>query len=242
MFKGLTYKIIIIIVVVGAIAVSYYYYAQYRKAQKLLQSPTLVAAQEAKSLTAKVFALMELPKGEDPTIATVSDTKKLAGQAFFVNSQNGDKVLIYSNAKKAILYRPSINKIIEVAPISTGVASQSSVPTTSITPVPTSVVPATTTLTPTPAKKLVRVAIYNGTKTAGLAGSYATQLTDKFISIEVVKKDNSKGDYTSILVIDLTGKNADMAKQIASSLKGKVGTIPADEVKPDADILVILGQ
>jgi hypothetical protein len=242
MSKGLIYKIVITVVVVGAIIISSYFYIQYRKTQKLLQNPTLVAAQETKSLTAKVFALMELPGGEDPTIATVSDTKKLAGQPFFVNSQNGDKVLIYSNAKKAILYRPSINKIIEVAPISTDVASQSSVPTTSITSVPTSTVLTTTTLTPAPVKKLTRVAIYNGTKTAGLAGSYATQLTDKFATIEVVKKDNSRGDYTSILVVDLTGTNSDMVKQIASNLKGKVGTIPADEVKPDADILVIIGQ
>lgn len=241
MFKRLTYKIIIIVVVVGAIAASYYYYAQYRKAQKLLQNPTLAATQEAKSLTARVFALMELPKGEDPTIATVSDTKKLADQPFFVNAQNGDKVLIYSKAKKAILYRPGTNKIIEVAPIATNVASQSSTTTTSITPVPASTVLAPTS-TPVPAKKLTRVAVYNGTKTVGLAGSYATQLTDKVANVEVVKKDNSTGDYTSILVVDLTGKNSDIAKQIASSLSGKVGTLPKDEVKPDADILVIVGK
>lgn len=65
-------------------------------------------------LVEKVSLLMELPK-ETPTIATVEDNKKLASQDFFKKAQNGDKVLMYPKAKKAILYRPSANKIMEVA-------------------------------------------------------------------------------------------------------------------------------
>jgi hypothetical protein len=55
----------------------------------------------------------------------------------------GDKVLIYSRAQKAILYSPSKNKIIEVAPINL------TAPTTA-TPVPL----ATTTQTQTTNLKL----------------------------------------------------------------------------------------
>ncbi len=40
------------------------------------------------------------------------------GQPFFANAQVGDKVLIYYKAKKAILYNPTDNKIVEVGPIS----------------------------------------------------------------------------------------------------------------------------
>jgi hypothetical protein len=64
-----------------------------------------------------VGKLVELPKGEDPTVATISDLKPLAGQEFFKDAELGDKVLIFGKSKKAILYRPSENKIIAISPI-----------------------------------------------------------------------------------------------------------------------------
>ena len=60
---------------------------------------------------------VELPEGEDPTWATVTDPSKLSGQAFFAQAKVGDKVIIYSKSKKAILYRPSENRVIEIGPI-----------------------------------------------------------------------------------------------------------------------------
>ena len=75
-----------------------------------------------------------LPTGETPTIATVTDASKLKDQAFFTNAVTGDKVLIYTNAKKAFLYRPSTNKIINIAPVNlgsgTGAAPAATTPTT----------------------------------------------------------------------------------------------------------------
>jgi hypothetical protein len=68
---------------------------------------------------ARVGALIDLPVGETPTIATVSDPSKLAGQAFFAKATKGDIVLIYTKAHEAYLYDPGQNKLIEVAPITT---------------------------------------------------------------------------------------------------------------------------
>jgi hypothetical protein len=69
---------------------------------------------EASELIKKISDHMTLPD-EKPTIATVEDKKKLTSQSFFKNAQNGDKVVMYTKAKKAILYRPSEDKVIEVA-------------------------------------------------------------------------------------------------------------------------------
>lgn len=79
-----------------------------------------VAEAEAKKLAEKVGKLIVLPVDEVPTIATVSDPEALKDQSFFVEAKKGDKVLIYTNAKKAILYDPVANKIITVAPLNIG--------------------------------------------------------------------------------------------------------------------------
>lgn len=75
---------------------------------------------ELKEVVEKVGKLMVLPEGETPTLATVADPEKLKDQKFFINAKTGDKVLIYANSQKAILYNPASNKIVEVAPVNLG--------------------------------------------------------------------------------------------------------------------------
>ena len=75
---------------------------------------------EVNDLISEVGKLVALPEGETPTIATITDIEKIKGQPFFQKAKNGDKVLIYTNAKKAILYDPNAKKIIDVAPINIG--------------------------------------------------------------------------------------------------------------------------
>ena len=97
---------------------TYYFYTKYQAAEAKLNNPDMIAAEEVKELTNKISTFMALPDGEDPQVATVLDISKLADQPFFARAENGDRVLIYAKAMKAILYRPSSNKVIEVAPIS----------------------------------------------------------------------------------------------------------------------------
>lgn len=72
---------------------------------------------EVQNVVAMVAAHIVLPEGEDPTVATVSSLEQLAGQPFFASAKVGHKVLIYTKAKKAILYDPVMDKIVEVAPL-----------------------------------------------------------------------------------------------------------------------------
>ena len=92
----------------------------YLDARDLRKNPQKASQEEIAALIAKVGLLIVLPKDEMPTIATVSDPEKLKDQLFFENAKTGDRVLIYSKAKKAILYNPATNKIVEVAPVSLG--------------------------------------------------------------------------------------------------------------------------
>jgi len=95
-------------------------YAQLMKAK---QNPQAQAQKEVRELVAKVSKLVVLPEGENPTIATVSDPEALKDQVFFTNAQKGDKVLIYTNAKKAVLYSVTTNKILDVAPLNIGTST-----------------------------------------------------------------------------------------------------------------------
>jgi hypothetical protein len=65
----------------------------------------------------RVGKLMLLPQGETPVLAAVSDPNALSSQAFFKNAKIGDVVLMYGQARRAILYDPAADKVIEVAPI-----------------------------------------------------------------------------------------------------------------------------
>ncbi len=116
-------RLLVVVVVLALIAGGGYYahkYDQARKDVKRLSNPQEAARAETSQLIATVGRLVELPANETPTLATVSDASKLKSQSFFANAQNGDRVLIYTQSKRAILYRPSTNKIIEIAPVNIG--------------------------------------------------------------------------------------------------------------------------
>ncbi|MBP9667607.1 hypothetical protein KBD87_02270 [Candidatus Saccharibacteria bacterium] len=55
-----------------------------------------------------------LPKGEEPALITVVDDKKLSSVYLKEFAKTGDKVLLYQNAKRIIVYRPSIDKIVDM--------------------------------------------------------------------------------------------------------------------------------
>jgi len=83
-------------------------------------SPQKVPQDEFAQTVEAVGKLIVLPVNETPTIATVANLDQIKNQPFFANAKVGDKVLIYAKAKKAILYDPSLNKIIELAPLDVG--------------------------------------------------------------------------------------------------------------------------
>jgi cytoskeletal protein RodZ len=113
--------IISAIILVVIVAVGSFIWWQTARINDLNQKLTTAGANsvsdaEVKKLVEKVGKLMILPD-ETPALATVDDKTKLAGEEFFKNAENGDKVLIFSASKQAIIYRESQNKIINVGPI-----------------------------------------------------------------------------------------------------------------------------
>jgi predicted negative regulator of RcsB-dependent stress response len=112
--KKISIAVVLFLIIGGLIASSGYFFYQYRQSKESLQA---AQKKEVSSVITKIGKHIVLPKDEQPTLATVTDIKKLKGQAFFKSAVNGDKLLIYAKAKKAILYRPSNDMIIEFAPL-----------------------------------------------------------------------------------------------------------------------------
>ncbi len=234
--KFLNKKLVLVVLIVALILLVpvVYLYWQYNSSQSLLgASGGNVNAQEA-SLVSAVGKLMLLPAGETPKIATVSDASQLSGQSFFARAQNGDKVLIYEGAGKAILYRPSINKIIDVSAINMASANQAN----------QQPVASSSATAPAVQNQQASAVILNGTQTIGLAKAAQTKIQGSLSNISILSLgDSINGNYDTTIVIDLTGNKAQAAQQLATLLRGKVESkVPAGENTPKADLLVILGS
>jgi len=127
-------KVIVPLIAVVAVILAGYFYSEV---QSLKQNPQVKAQQEANELVGKISKLIVLPTGETPTVATVSDPAALKDQPFFASAEKGDKLLIYAQAKKAILFSTKLNKIIDVAPLNIGSQQQVTPPATTTTPTTT---------------------------------------------------------------------------------------------------------
>lgn len=124
--KKLVTALVALILIIGFAGTGGYYYNKYNNSQKevkRLSNPQEAARTQVSDAIVKIGQLVDLPSGETPTLATVTDPSRLKDQAFFANAKVGDQVLIYTQAKRAILYRPSTNKIIEIAPVNIGSSS-----------------------------------------------------------------------------------------------------------------------
>lgn len=115
-FRKLVPYLLMASVLVAAGFAGYFWY----EASALRKDPQRAVQEETQKLLSNISALIVLPEGETPTVATVTDLETLKDQPFFAKAQIGDKVFIYTNSRKAILYNPATNKIVEVAPVNIG--------------------------------------------------------------------------------------------------------------------------
>lgn len=205
---------------------SVFFFIKYRESEQKLKSVLGTSSEKNSKIIEAVGKLITLPEGETPTIATVTDKDKLNNQAFFQSAKNGDILLIYSQAKKAILYDPLARKIIDVAPLSVSTPSPSvslSGPTATIAP--------------------VSLILLNGTNTTGLTRKYETEIRKKIANATILDRDNAiKRDYPKTLLIDLDNNQSEIARELSRELGIFQSDLPIEEsASGSADFLIIVG-
>lgn len=230
----LVLKIVVLLLLPVSLASAVFFYYQSRSMARVKGAN--IQKEIADTVTA-VSKLIQLPADTVPTVATVTDKSKLQSQDFFKHAENGDKVLIYKEAKKAILYRPSIDKIIDVAPVK----SLDSQPSKQTAPVQNTST-ASGTITPSSDLLPLSVSMYDGTESNGVTYRVEQRLKLK-VPVEVVaRQEAAQKDYLKTLVVSISGKQQKEAQQIAVALGAEVvPTLPAGELIPPTDLLIIIG-
>jgi cytoskeletal protein RodZ len=73
-----------------------------------------------------------------------------------------------------------------------------------------------------------------------LQDATAQQIQSKFANVSIVKRQTSKTTVTQGYVADISGANAQTAKELADKLGLSVGQLPEGETKPEGAVLVVV--
>ncbi len=212
-----------IVILIALIAASYGTYklmVTYPEKFGLLKGPSIIKKEE-QALVAKVSRSLTLPTDEEPTIATVTEPEKLSEQFFFKNAQQGDRLLIYQNSRKVILYRPSEDKVVEVGVVNIkqqgeGIGTAGS----------------------------YKLAIIDSTENTSLLDSLTVKVKTVDSAVEITEKNSTDANYTESALIDVKGDKADIALKVAQGLGVKVAkSLPEGEKTIEGvDFILLVGS
>jgi hypothetical protein len=195
---------VVVILVLGG-AAGYFFF----KYQNIKKNPNQVAQAEVNRVAKLVGQLIALPNDESPTLATIQDQDKIKDQPFFANTKNGDIILIYTKAKKAIIFREKENKIINVGPIS--IDQQNGTP----------------------------VALVNAGGNIDSVKKALSDKFGANVTVASTTDAKNKANVKQLTVVDSAGNSGDLAKQIADAIGGTVGSLPSGETAPAGANIVI---
>lgn len=125
MVEKILHFIGVVIILVGLLA-SVYFYIQSQRVKRELTEANAVVPQDIKGIFInEVGKLIQLPTDEEPTIIRINNAKRAKSQPFFLNAKDGDVVLLYKRAKRAILYDPAAKRVVQAGPLQEGSGSAS---------------------------------------------------------------------------------------------------------------------
>lgn len=185
-------------------------------------------AQEVKLLD-KIQTLAIVPFDETPTLVSVADAANLKLDPIFANTQNGDVLVVYQQARLAILYRPTVEKLVNMANISGGEAKGVAVAPKEVT-------------SSTSAVLKPKIAIYFATDSAQLRVDTRKMIATQLRGAQIVKEVFTRGDYENNIVNDVNGSQQEATDALIRALNATKGEIPSTEQNIQADIAIIIAK
>jgi len=195
---------------------------------------------EAKRVIDKVRALVVVPADEEPTVARIADISRLSGQQFFTQAKNGDHVLVFQNAKRAILFRESENRVVEFTTVTfagtptpepevAGAEAPQPSATPSVNPIVTSVSARYT------------VFLLNGLGDQGNLMGFRQRLEQVAPDLRVVGEAQAKRTYKTSVIVDIAKDKEADAADYGGRLNVGLSTYPEGEDIYSADFLIVVG-
>jgi len=111
---------LIIVLLIAVLAGVGFLLKKYNETQQEVEKLSTVQGQQelnqtqTNQLLGEMRSIIKLPDGEDPVVATITDISQLKDKDFYKDAEDGDRVVVFPNAKKAYIYRPETKTIINV--------------------------------------------------------------------------------------------------------------------------------
>ena len=220
-------KLILIIVTIVIVATLIYFGWSWWNLKKqvdtLLRPEGIEELQkkQTEELLEKMNKHIVLPDDEEPIIATVTDAEALKKESdFYALAKNDDVVVIYIRAKKAFLFDPFANRVLNVGPVITDENTEE----TQVD------------------EDAVSVEVRNGTELDGRGEEVAQQISNLDGNFEVLPATNADKKYTETVIVN-NGANPELLAKIETELGTIALTIvPEGERSSSAKILVLIGE
>lgn len=123
-FLRVLFYFVLLMLFVGAIAWGTWSYTLYLDTKKQLtklnslEGQQEIAQQEIQKVLDQLDDHIILPADEEPLVATIVDAAALAAeQSFYEGASDGDRIVIYPEAQKAILFSTEKDIIVNVGPV-----------------------------------------------------------------------------------------------------------------------------
>ena len=223
---------ILLVVALVAFGLSFWGYWQSKQKLSVLTNPQQASelnAEQTAQLLEKVSKLAVLPADPNPVVATINDVEILASkQSFYKDAHNGDKLIVYAQTRKAIIFDEKNNKIVNIGPIFyTDAEGQNQT-------------------TPIREDGKLNVDIRNGSTQNDKAANLRDKLmanAQYFVS-HLAKAANTS--YTGITVVDRIEGDAknDLIQNLIKELGAVtvVTELPTGEAASTAEVVVLLGN
>jgi hypothetical protein len=203
--KNYKFLTIVLVILVAAIIIG-------RQVSIAMTSQALKQLAGAKTA---VGQLILLPTDEEPTLAIVEDTSQLSNQFLKDNAKKGDEILVYATKGQAIIYRPSINKVVAVSPVTIDLGLAEAEGTT--------------------------ISVLNGTSDPNIAETVKKDIESKYPNATVTTSNASNRNLPNTIIIDNTDQKDNLVEGLTTIVKGKRGVVPLSESAGTSNILIIVG-